>query len=393
MSNMRPKTTRPRVYLDYAATTPLDPRVAEVMHLYETDVFANPRSPHAFGMEARRVVEDARSRIATYVGVTADEVRFTHSGSDGNMRAIMGVLNALQDKGMLLSDMHCIVGSIEHSSVRSCAELLSRRGVSVSYAPVTTDGILDVDRTLALIKDTTVFISNMLVNNEIGTIQPIAQLAERLKDINKGRKNQIVLHTDASQAPLWLPVVLPNIGADMMTLDAHKMYGPKGIGALVIKHGTPYVGMCGTIHKIQKDEGGTPNVPAIVGFAKAFELCEQERDETVARITVLRDYSIEQLHARFPDARIHGSLTNRVANNISVSFPNIEAEFLVTQLSMHGIAASAKSACLSGGGEGSYVIAALDPERKNNVLRISFGKESVREDIEYVISVLVDVLA
>ena len=381
------------VYLDYAAATPLDPRVAEVMRPFESEVFANPRALHALGRAARRAVEDARSRIATYIGVTAEEIRFTHSGTDGNMRALMGLVNALQDSGTQLSNMHCVVGSIEHTSVRSCAEMLSRRGMSVSYAPVTQEGILDIEKTLALIQDTTVFISNMLVNNEIGTIQPITELSSRVRELNLQRKNKIIVHTDASQAPLWIPVVLSDIGADMMTLDAHKMYGPKGVGALVIKNGTPYAGMCGIVHKHDTDEGGTPNVPSIVGFAKAFELCEQERGEVAPRITAIRDYCIEQLRARFPEVRIHGSLTKRIANNVSASFPRTESEFLVTQLSMFGIAVSSKSACLSGGGEGSYVVEAVDPERKNNALRITFGKETVPEDVEYLISVLVDALA
>jgi cysteine desulfurase len=393
MSQTHAQKSHHNVYLDYAAATPLDAHAREAMLPYETDLFANPRSLHAPGVEARRVVENARSQIATHIGVMADEVHFTHSGTDGNTRAIVGVINALQDAGMQLSDMHCIVGSIEHSSVRSCAETLSRRGMSVSYAPVTSEGILDIEKTLALVKDTTVFISHMLVNNEIGTLQPITELASRIRELNTTRKNQIIVHTDASQAPLWLPVVLPKLGVDLMTLDAHKMYGPKGTGLLVIKNGTPYAGICGILHKKDKDEGGTPNVPAIVGFAKAFQLCEEGRDEVTKRVTEIRDYCIEQLLARFSEARIHGSVTQRIANNVNVSFPDIEAEFLVTQLSVYGISVSAKSACLSGGGEGSYVIAALDPERKNNAIRITLGKETTHEDIEYMISVLVDVLS
>ncbi|QQR82519.1 cysteine desulfurase [Candidatus Campbellbacteria bacterium] len=393
MSELRTQKSHHNVYLDYAAATPLDVRAREAMSPYETDIFANPRSLHASGVEVRRVVESARSQVAAYIGVTADEVYFTHSGTDGNTRAIVGVTNALQDNGMQLSNMHCIVGSIEHSSVRSCAETLSRRGMSVSYAPVTQEGILDIEKTLALIHDNTVFISHMLVNNEIGTLQPITELASRVRELNTTRKNQIIVHTDASQAPLWLPVVVPQLGVDLMTLDAHKMYGPKGVGALVIRNGTPYAGICGILHKKDTDEGGTPNVPAIVGFAEAFRACEENRVEATKRVTKIRDYCIEQLRARFPEARIHGSVTQRIANNINVSFPDSEAEFLVTQLSLYGISVSAKSACLSGGGEGSYVIAALDPERKNNALRITLGKETTHEDIEYMISVLVDILS
>ncbi len=385
-----------RIYLDYAATTPVAPRVAERMHEFESAQFGNPRSQHAFGKNARRAFDDARATVGKILGVVADEVHFTGGGTDGNTKAILGVLNGLQDTGRSLSEMHMIVGAIEHASVRSCVELLSRRGVSVSYAPVTKDGVVDIRALPTLIKENTMLVSVMYVNNEIGTIQPVKEISRFLKKENTVRKQPIVFHVDASQAPLWLPVSTGELGADLITLDAHKMYGPKGSGALVVLHGVPYAGICGALHeKHGSDDGvdGTPNMPGVIGFAEALLLCEEKREHMAPAVQKLRNYFIERLEERFPDARIHGSRTTRVANNVNVSFPNIEGEFLVAQLSAHGIAASAKSACLSAGGEGSYVIAALDSERKNNAIRFTLGYETTQDDIDYVVSVLVDVVA
>jgi cysteine desulfurase len=386
----------PRVYLDYAAATPLSPRVADVMRPFERDQFANPRSVHAFGKNAHRAFDDARSRVGKMLGVTADEIHFTGGGTDGNTKAILGVVNALQDSGRALTDMHIIVSAIEHSSVHSCTGMLSRRGVSVSHAPVSTEGIIDLHAFESLIKDTTVLVSIALVNNEIGTIQPIREITRIIEKKNAGRKHTIIMHTDASQAPLWLSVAPRELKVDLMTLDAHKLYGPKGVGALVVSYGTPYAGVCGALHeKHGTADGveGTPNMPGIMGFTEALAACDEKRETMVPAVCAVRDYCISRITERFSDARIHGSCTSRVANNINVSFPNIDGEFLVAQLSVHGIAASAKSACLSGGEEGSHVIAALDPERKNNAVRFSLGYETTQDDIDYLISVLVDVVA
>lgn len=391
-----PQKDSVRIYLDYAATTPVAPRVAERMREFESVQFGNPRSQHVFGKNAHHAFDKARSAVGKILGVAADEIHFVGGGTDGNTKALLGVLNGLQDTGRVLSDMHIIVSAIEHSSVRSCAEMLSRRGVSVSYAPVTTEGIVDVHALSALIKETTVLVSVMYVNNEIGTIQPVKEISRILKEENTVRKQPIVFHVDASQAPLWLPVSVAELGVDLMTLDAHKMYGPKGSGVLVVLHDVPYAGVCGVLHeKHANDDGvdGTPNMPGVVGFTEALLLCEEKRGSTAPTVQKLRDYFTERIEERFSEARIHGSRAARVANNVNVSFPNIEGEFLVAQLSENGIAASAKSACLSAGEEGSYVIAALDPERKNSAVRFTLGYETTQDDIDYVISVLVDIVA
>lgn len=382
-----------RVYLDYAATTPMSVRVAECMRPFERDVFGNPRSLHAFGKKAHQAFSDARFRAGTVLGVTAEEVLFTHGGTDGNTKALLGVVHALQDEGRELSSMHIIVSAIEHSSVRACVEMLSRRGVSVSYAPVTREGIVDVNALRALVRKETVLVSVMLVNNEVGTIQPLFEISHALQQETGDRKHPIVLHTDASQAPLWLPVQPEGLGVDMLTLDGHKMYGPKGVGALVVRHGVPYAGLCGTANRRGDGVDGTPNIPGIVGFVEALDECEEKRGTAAKSVREIRDYFIARIEERFPDARIHGHRSARVANNVNVSFPNIEGEFLALQLSEQGIASSAKSACLSGGAEGSYVLALLDPERKNNAVRFTLGYETTRDDIDYVVSVLADVTA
>lgn len=396
MASQSPSSKPIRVYFDYAATTPLSRRVAERMRPFESDLFANPRSQHALGKSVREAFNDARYTVGKILGVTADEVHFVNGGTDGNQKAMLGVVNGLQDDGVRLEDMHVIISAIEHSSIRSCAEMLSRRGVSVSYAPVNREGLVDVDAFAKLVKDATVFVSIMLTNNEIGTIQPLREISRILEEKSKGKKCPIALHTDASQSPLWMSVRPRDLGVHLMTLDGHKMYGPKGSGALIVLHGIPYAGLCGALHeKHGSDDGvdGTPNMPGIVGFTEALVLCEEKRDAAVPAVRELQKYFMERLEERFPDARIHGSRSERVPNNVNVSFPNIEGEFLVAQLSAQGVAASAKSACLSSGEEGSYVIAALDLERRNNAVRFTLGYETTRDDIDYVISVLVDAVA
>jgi cysteine desulfurase len=216
-----------------------------------------------------------------------------------------------------------------------------------------------------------------------------------IEKANENRRRPIAFHTDGSEAPLWLSVSPKKLRVHLLTLDGHKMYGPKGVSVLYVAHGTPYAGLCGTPHSDPGDDGseGTPAVGSVVGFAEALALCEESRAGDVARIRALREYFFKRLTERFPDVRIHGSTTERVANNVNVSFPNIEGEFLVSQLSHNGVYASAKSACLSGGTEGSYVIAALDPERTNNAVRFSLGRETTQDDIDLCISVLVDLVA
>lgn len=385
--------SRTSIYLDYAAGTPLAPEVFEAMQPFMTERFANPRALHADGKANKEVIDEARSDVARRLHASADEIQFTSGGTDANMRAILGVVNALQDSGRELSSMHIIVSMLEHSSVRSCAEMLARRGVSVSFAPVTKDGVVDAQALLGLVQENTILISLMLVNNELGTIQPVAEIGKRVREIQKQSNMHFpLLHTDATQAALTMLLDVDKLNVDLLSLDAYKLYGPLGNGVLYIRYGTPYAGLHGVAHGRSAYEGATPNVAGIVGLQKAFQLADERREETALNLTALSAYMIERIHERFPDLIVNGEHAERVGGIVNITFPNLEGEFLVAQLSEHGIAASAKSACLSGGGEGSYVVAAFDREHANSTVRFSFGRKTTREDIDVCISVLSEIV-
>lgn len=384
-------------YLDYAAATPADPAVIEVVHAAMRDSFANTKAPHALGKEASALVAGARSVISESIGALADELYFTSGGTDANARAILGAVNALQDSGRALSDMHIIASAVEHTSVRSCVEMLARRGVSVSWAPVTKDGVVAGDALAELLRADTVLVSVMLVNNETGAIQPLEDIVRAVRRVygKKGPHSQVsapIIHTDACQAPRTIAIDVKALGVDMASFDGVKMYGPSGIGALFIRGGVQCAGVCGALHKRDSVESGTHNVAAIAGFAKAWELANARRADEMARVTKIRSYMAQCIKERFPEARIMGEHAPSSGTVLNVAFPGCEGEFLTTQLSERGIAASSKSACLSGGGEGSYVIAAFAPDYANATVRFSFGNETTEEDIERAISVLVDIV-
>jgi len=387
---MTPKNSM--VYLDYAAATPLDPKVREAMYPYLSDFFANPQSYHALGRAQRRAIDDARTTIAEDLNVSADELFFTAGGTDANTRAMHGVIEALLDSGKTLSDMHVLVSAIEHHSVRACAELWSRRGVRVSYVPVTKDGQFDIEEVERLVEKKTVFVSAMLINNEIGVVEPVRELAQavRRKAQTWGGDRMPVIHTDASQAPRVMSLDLRDLGVDMATFDAMKMYGPQGIGALFVRNGTPYAGLTGALHK--PDTGGTPSVSGIVGFGVAWALAKGRREKEAEHLATLRAHLVEKIRERFPEAHENGG-EPFAGGILNVSFPGSEGEFLATQMSERNVAVSSKSACLSGGGEGSYVVAAMDPAYAEGTLRFSFGKDTTVDDLDYAVSVLAEIVS
>ncbi|MEK7606126.1 MAG: cysteine desulfurase family protein [Patescibacteria group bacterium] len=385
---------RPVIYLDYASGTPLHGDVDAAMQPFFRERFANPRALHRDGVANKEVIEEARASIGKLLNASQDELYFTSGGTDANMRALWGVVNALQDSGRELSNMHVVVSMLEHSSVRACAEMFARRGLSVSFAPVTTEGVVDVTKLQELIQDNTVLVSVMLVNNEIGTVQPIEEIAKIIREKRKTSHGQTpLLHTDATQAPLTIRLDMKKLGADLVTLDAYKMYGPAGSGLLFVRTGVPYVGLCGVLHGRSGYEGATPNTGAIVGLEKALTLAQKRYEETALHFNALSTYLIKRIHERFSECIVNGEKTECAGGIVNVTFPGSEGEFLVAQLSEHGIAASAKSACLSGGGEGSYVIAAFDREHANNTIRFSFGYSTTREDIDVLMSVLSDIIS
>jgi cysteine desulfurase len=376
-----------RVYLDYAASTPVDSRVQRAMEPYWADVFGNPNALHEEGRRAREAVNTARVAIAGFVHAAPEELIFTSSGTEANVLAIMGRVEHLLAEGARLEDIHCMTSVIEHPSVLECFERLERRGARVDYVGVDKEGILDLALLERAVRKNTALVSVMYANNEIGTIQPVREAAR----IVARTAPEAVLHTDASQTPLFLELDLERLGVHLLSLDAQKLYGPKGIGALVIRKGTSVSPiLCGG----KQERGlrpGTQHVPAIVGFAKAYEIAERERERDVARIAELRDYMIRETLRRFPGARLNGSERERLPNNANFSFPDRHGELLVMFLDEHGIAAATRSACLAGGGEGSYVVRALAPEepwRAESAVRFSLGRETTRSNIDQTLAAL-----
>lgn len=379
------------VYLDYAAATPLDPKVREAMYPYLSDFFANPQSLHAVGRAQRRAIDEARTMIAEDLNVSADELFFTAGGTDANTRAFYGSVQALLDTGKTLSDMHMVVSAVEHHSVRACAELWARRGVRVSFLPVTKEGLFDIKELEHLIEKKTVFVSVMLINNEIGVLEPVREVVQtiRRKALAWGEDRLPIIHMDASQAPRVMSIDLRDMGVDMATFDAMKMYGPQGVGALFVRNGTPYAGFAGALHK--PDVGGTPSVSGIVGFGAAWALAKERREKEAKHLATLRAHLAEKITERFPDAHSNGG-EPFAGGILNVSFPGAEGEFLAAQMSERNVAVSSKSACLSGGGEGSYVVAAMDPVYAAGTLRFSFGRDTTVDDLDYAVSVLAEIV-
>lgn len=391
-------TDKNTIYLDYAAATPLDPSVRDAMRAYDDASFANAFSIHQSGREAKRHLEDARFSVAKELGVASHECIFTNGATDAATKAIYGVINPLLESGKTYTDIHIVMSVIEHSTIRSCVEGFARRGTQVSMIGVDADGVIDLSQLKDALRDSTALVVSMMVNNEIGTIQPIRDIRRILNERYSEAVTRPVLLVDASQAPLCLPVKPKELGVDLLVLDGGKIYGPKRSGLLFVEKGTQFSSLCGVFGKTVSD--GTPDVGMAIGFAKALEIADRRQTPSTSsgratddeRWGELKSYLVEQLKARFADVRIHGNPSVSVSNIVNISFPNIEGEFLASQLDAQGIAVSAKSACLSEGGEGSYVVAALDRERANNSCRISFGRETTQEELDVLVSTLADII-
>ncbi|HXK40290.1 MAG TPA: cysteine desulfurase family protein [Candidatus Paceibacterota bacterium] len=386
------------LYLDYAAATPLDPEVARVMRQWEDACFANAFSIHSAGREAKRSLEDARFEIAGHLGVRSDECHFMSGATNAAATALHGVLGHLSEKGVAYADMHIVVSVLEHSSVRACIETFMRRGVRVSVVGATPKGIVDAVALKGALRDDTMVVASMLVNSELGTIMPIRQISGMIAERYAQGKHRHafsgierpLLLVDASQATPCLPVRPHELGADLVIMDAGKIYGPKRTGLLWVRTGTPFASLCGMHGAVPYE--GTPDVASALGFAKALSLAQERRTGDAERWKGLKTRLVEDLRERFPEVRVHGDRDTSVSNILNISFPGIVGEFLVAELDTRGIAVSAKSACLSGGVEGSYVVQAVDPERANNSIRISFGRETTEDDVDVLISALSDIV-
>jgi cysteine desulfurase len=373
-----------RIYLDNSATTPVDKDVVAAMLPYLTEKFGNPSSIHFFGQEARAAVDKARHHVADLINARPNEIVFTSGGTEANNLAIRGLLEANEKYGR-----HVITSAIEHSAVKNVCEDLEKQGFSVTYLPVYENGIVRVDDLENTIRDDTVLISIMAANNEIGTLQPVDEIGKLLKKLRSdGRK--IWFHTDAVQAAGKIAVDVEEIGCDLLSISAHKIYAPKGTGALYVRRGVRLHPQNLGGHQERERRGGTESVPFITAFGKACELAGERLRENSIRLADLRDRFEQGVAEQVPDMIVNGDREHRLPNISNISFRSIEGEGLLINLDMQGIAVSTGSACSSGSLEPSPVIRALgrEDELARGAIRFSFGNGNTDEDIDRVLEIL-----
>ena len=378
------------VYLDHAGTTPMDPRVLEAMMPYFNRMYGNPSSLHSVGQEARYALDEARERVARVLQCRAREVVFTGSGTESDNAAVYGVATALLETGN-----HIITCSAEHHAVLHTCQHMESLGFDVTYLPVDAYGMVHPEAVYDAITDLTTLVSIMYANNEIGTINPIAEIAEVVRRRAAELERTIVMHTDAVQAAGFLDLNLRRLGVDMLSLSGHKFYGPKGTGVLYVRRGTPFLPLILGGGQERERRSGTENIPGIAGLSVALELADSEREETSARCAALRDRIIQVVLEEIPGSRLNGHPVQRLPNNVNFSFEGVEGEPILLGLDMAGVAASSGSACSSGSLEPSHVLLALgqSAELARGSLRVTLGKGSTAEDVEYLLGVLVGLVA
>ncbi len=369
------------IYLDHAATTPLDERVLAAMLPFFGEHFGNPSSIHRPGRAALDALDEARDTVAAVLGASAKEIVFTSGGSEADNLAVKGVALAQRAAGR---GAHVITSAIEHHAVLHAVEALQASGFEVTLLPVGRDGIVAPDDLRAAIRPDTVLVSVMYANNEIGTLQPIAELGTIC------RERSIPFHTDAVQAAGALPLNVRELNVDLLTISAHKFYGPKGVGALYVRNRTPLLPQINGGGQERRRRAGTENVPGIVGLAAALRQAEAERRQYVAHTAALRDRLVAGVLERVPGASLNGHPTQRLPNNANIAFAGVEGESVLLLLDQQGIAASSGSACTSGSLEASHVLLALGlpPERAIGSIRFTLGRGTTVEEIDYVIDAL-----
>ena len=372
------------IYFDHASTTATDPAVANAMLEYMTTKFGNPSSPHYFGRQVRKEVVDARQQLADLIGATADEIFYTSGGSESDNFALKGIAFANQKKGN-----HIITTQIEHHAILHTCQWLEKHGFMVTYLPVDEFGMVSVDAVKQAITDKTILISVMFANNEVGTIEHVAEIGALAKA--KG----IYFHTDAVQAVSHVPIDVKAMNIDLLSLSGHKFYGPKGIGALYIRRGVKIETVQHGGAQERKLRAGTENVPAIVGLGIAAQKALSELNTENHRLESLRDKLIQGIEAKIPDAKLNGHRLQRLPGNVNFSFRFVEGESLLLTLDMKGIAASSGSACTSGSLDPSHVLLAmgLTHEVAHGSLRLTLGRENTEADIDYILEVLPEIVA
>jgi cysteine desulfurase len=368
-----------QIYLDHAATTPMAQEVLEAMLPYFTERYGNPSSLHAFGQDAKEGIEQARQTIAEFIHANPDEIVFTGSGTESDNTVIKGVAHTLRAKGN-----HIVTSAIEHHAIHEPLHFLEQQGYQVTYLAVDGNGLVDPDAVKKAITNKTILVSVMHANNEIGTIEPIAEIGRIAHEAG------VLFHTDAVQTFGHVPIDVDALGIDLLSASAHKLYGPKGVGLLYIRKGTRIAPLLHGGDQEKRRRASTQNVPGIVGFGKAVELAGAEMGTEAARQTVLRNALIEGLLGSIPDSRLNGHPRQRLPNNANVSIAFIEGEAMLLNLDMEGIAVSTGSACTSSSLEPSHVLTAigLSHELAHGSLRFTLGRATTQEEIEQVMRVL-----
>ena len=380
-----------RIYLDYASATPLLPGVKAVMEPFWTSMFGNPSAIHTEGAQAKAALTTARASVASILQIQPSGVTFTSGGTESNNLAILGSVSALRGKGIPYTAMEIITTRIEHPATLRTVEHLSGEGVTVHYVAVDSVGRIMLSELKTLLSAKTVLVSVAYVNSEIGTIEDIGAISRIIKAHIRTNNTKTVLHVDAAQTPLWLPCQLSRLGADLLSLDAGKFGGPKGVG--VLAH-TKDVTLTPVTYGGGQEAGvrpGTESLVAIVGFTKALELANQNWENNQASVIVLRDYFIAEIKKAIPGVILNGAVDDsRVANNVNISIPGLDSEFAVISLDVAGIACSTKSACSSVGGGESTVVMAIsgDMARASSTLRFSLGVSTTKSELDQVVAVL-----
>ncbi|HEX8649291.1 MAG TPA: cysteine desulfurase family protein [Pyrinomonadaceae bacterium] len=374
-----------RVYLDHSATTPVDPRVVEAMLPYLMEKYGNASSVHFFGQEARAAVDRARREVAALIDARPNEVVFLSGGTEANNLAVRGLAEAAIKHGR-----HIITSEIEHSSVRGICDVLEKNGWEVTRLPVYTEGIVRASDVRDALRPDTVLITLMLANNEIGTIQPVAEVGQLVQEERARGHRHLWLHTDAVQAAGRMPLDVEALNCDMLSLSAHKLYAPKGTGALFVRRGVRLVTQNVGGHQERERRAGTESVASIVAFGAAARLAVEELDTRTRQVRRLRDRFEAELAGRVEEIVFNGDRERRLPHLSNVSFRYIEGEGLLINLDLQGVAVSTGSACSSGSLEPSPVIRALglSDELARGSIRFSLGKETSAEDIDYVLDVL-----
>jgi cysteine desulfurase len=373
-----------RIYLDHAATTPIDPRVVTEMIPYLTENFGNPSSIHSFGRQTRKAIEDARAAIANEIGAAEpSEIIFTGSGSESDNMAIKGIASGLRKQGNQI-----ITSAIEHHAVYDSCKYLEKDGFEVVYLPVNTEGLVNPDDLKATLSDRTILVSIMHANNEVGTIQPIQELSRI------AQQRQVLFHTDAVQTVGSIPVNVQELDVALLSMASHKLYGPKGVGALYVRKGVRVPPLIHGGAQERNRRAGTENVASIVGMAKALQLANQELAMNRVHITELRDYLIDSVLTGFDHVRLNGHRRLRLPGNVNFSFEFIEGESLLLNLDLKGIAASSGSACTSGSLEPSHVLLGMGicHEIAHGLLRLTLGKDTTRDELDYLLEVLPEIV-